>query len=82
MGVLFLMWNVPYVIALWNPVHFRVSLYEAVVMQAIGLAGETAIYFMLPAVYAIARASIARFALFDGLGLVALLAAAWITRRS
>lgn len=80
-GVLFLMWNVPYAVALWHPVRYRVSLYEALVMQTIGLAGETVIFFLLPVAHVVARASIARFILFDALGLVALLAAAWLTHK-
>ena len=43
MGVLFLMWNVPYAVALWHPVRYRMSLYEAITMQAIGLIGESLI---------------------------------------
>ena len=29
LGVLFVMWNVPYAVARWHPVHQRISLYEA-----------------------------------------------------
>lgn len=39
-AVLFLMWNVPYVVALVNPVKYRISLFEAIAMQTIGLVGE------------------------------------------
>ncbi len=78
-GVLFLMWSVPYLVAFWDPLKHRVSLYEAVAMQAIGLAGETLILLGLPEGHEALRASIARFILFDGLGLGALIAAAWIT---
>jgi hypothetical protein len=39
LGLLFVMWNVPYAFALANPARNRVSLIEAVVMQAIGLIG-------------------------------------------
>ena len=35
MGVLFLMWNVPYGIAVLDPVRHRLSLYEALAMQAL-----------------------------------------------
>ncbi len=80
MGVLFLMWNVPYAVALWNPVRYRISLYEAVVMQAIGLVGEILILVSLPQGYALAAQSITRFIYFDGAGLVSLLAAVWVTR--
>lgn len=81
-GVLFLMWNVPYALALWHPARYRLALSLAVAMQAIGLVGETFIYLSLPGVHAVARGSIARFILFDGLGLLALLIAAWFGRAS
>ena len=80
MAVLFLMWNVPYAVALWNPLRYRISLYEAVAMQSIGLIGETIIYLTLPDIHFQARAAIWRFILFDGLGLLALLAAGLLTR--
>lgn len=81
-AVLFLMWNVPYVVALINPVKYRVSLYEAVTMQSLGLVGESIIFWTLPAEHIVLRGSILRFILFDGAGLVALIAAAWISKTS
>lgn len=80
MGVLFIMWNVPYALATWNPLRFRVSMYEALAMQSIGFAGETLIYLSLPAVHALARGSIGRFMLFDGAGVLLLLLAVIILR--
>lgn len=77
MGVLFLMWNVPYAVALWHPVRFRVALAEALAMQSIGLLGESLILVSLPPVHSLARMSIARFIAFDAAGLLLLLAAAW-----
>ena len=79
LGVLFLMWNVPYAVALWHPVRHRDFLFAALVMQAIGLVGETLIYATLPGTSAVLRASILRFIVFDGLGLLALAVAAWLT---
>jgi len=79
-AVLFLMWNVPYVVALWHPQRHRLSLYEASVMQALGTAGETAIFGMLPAGLPAARTALMRFILFDGGGFLVLLAAVWLTR--
>jgi len=67
-------------VALWNPARHRTVLYIAIAMQTIGLVGETWIYLSLPPVHAAARASIMRFIIFDGLGLLALLAAVWISR--
>lgn len=80
MGVLFLMWNVPYMVAVVNPKKHRISLFEAIAMQTIGLAGETLIYLSLPEAHAIARGSVMRFIIFDAGGLAALCLAAWITR--
>ena len=79
-GVLFLMWNIPYIVALWNPVKYRISLFEALVMQSIGLVGEAILYLSLPEVNTLLRGSIMRFIVFDALGLVLLVLAAWITR--
>ncbi len=80
LGVLFLMWNVPYLVAAWQPQQHRLSLAEAVAMQAIGVIGETAIWLALPLEHAVVRLSLLRFILFDSAGLVFLLAAAWVTR--
>lgn len=77
-GVLFLMWNVPYAVALWHPVRFRVALAEALAMQSIGLLGESLIFAALPPANLLARTSIARFIGFDAAGLLLLLAAAWV----
>jgi hypothetical protein len=81
-GVLFLMWNVPYVFAIWDPIHNRVSVIQAAVMQAIGVFGESFILAGLPAGHINLRAAIGRFIIFDGVGLIAILAAIWITRSS
>jgi hypothetical protein len=80
-GVLFLMWNVPYALALWQPVKNRVSLGEAVVMQTIGVIGEAFILGALPATESVLRASIFRFVGFDSLGLLCLAAAAGLVYR-
>ena len=80
-GILFIMWNVPYAVALWNPVRYRISLYEALAMQVIGLTGEILIFISLPITFSLARASILRFIAFDALSLLALIVAALITRK-
>ena len=77
MGLLFLMWNVPYLVALVNPVRHRTSLGEAVAMQAIGLAGESLIFWSMAGGHPVARSTILRFAGFDGAGLLLLLLAMW-----
>jgi hypothetical protein len=79
LGLLFLMWNVPYAVALWNPVRRRTALYEALVMQAIGVAGETLLLLTFPAGHAAIQGSVQRFILFDGSGLVLLILATWVT---
>ncbi|MBU1682923.1 hypothetical protein KJ742_03175, partial [Patescibacteria group bacterium] len=43
LGLLFVMWNVPYGFACVHPVKYRTSLIEALIMQTIGLLGETLI---------------------------------------
>jgi hypothetical protein len=81
MGVLFLMWNVPYAVALWHPLRYRISLYEASAMQAIGLVGESIILISLPPAHATLQASLLRFIAFDGAGLILLLLAIWLVHR-
>lgn len=78
MGLLFLMWNVPYVFAVSNPIARRTSLIEAVIMQAIGVVGESAILGTLPPEHWALRDTALRFIAFDGGGLVLLLIGLWI----
>ena len=75
-AVLFLMWNVPYAVALWHPRRHRLALWQAVAMQALGVIGETLIWQQLPAAHAVLRGSLLRFILFDAGGLVVLCVAA------
>jgi len=81
LGLLFLMWNVPYAVALWQPVNHRLSLIEAILMQAIGAIGETLILISFPAGHETIYASVIRFILFDATGLVLLLLAAFLSAR-
>jgi len=82
LGILFLMWNVPYAVALWNPPRNRRSLYEVITMQAIGFGGETLLLLTLPAGHALVSAAVERFMLFDGWGLVLLVLAAWAAKNN
>jgi hypothetical protein len=82
LGVLFIMWNVPYAVALWQPVRQRISLWEAMAMQTIGLLGEAAIWLAVGAEHDALHAALGRFMLFDGLGVTLLLAALAISRRT
>jgi hypothetical protein len=81
MGLLFVMWNVPYVVALLHPLKYRMSLIEAVIMQGIGAAGETILLMFLPGSQPVLAGSVVRFIIFDGSGFVLLLIAFLITRR-
>jgi len=74
-AVLFLMWNIPYLLAAWHPLKNLLSLKEAALMQTTGLLGETAILLTLPAAHPLLRNSIQRFIAFDAAGLLLLLAA-------
>lgn len=77
LGLLFLMWNVPYAVAAWHPLRHRTSLIEATAMQAIGLVGETTMLSALPdAGYETLRTTGERFVRFDAAGLL-LLFLAW-----
>jgi hypothetical protein len=80
LGVLFVMWNVPYAVALLHPQKHRLSLLESVVMQSIGLAGEASLLIFSPGISAEMNRSITRFIFFDSLGLVLLLLASWFAR--
>lgn len=79
LGILFVMWNVPYAVAFTNPVVRRVSLYEAIAMQATGFVGETLLLASFPPGHLAIRETVSRFMLFDGMGLLFLILAAWIT---
>jgi hypothetical protein len=79
-GLLFLMWNVPYFVAVLDPVKNRISLYEALIMQSIGVFGETLIYLSLPSGYGVLQNSLSRFIVFDSLGLALLIMAVLVTR--
>ena len=81
-GILFLMWNVPYLVALWHPRKFRLALKIALAMQLIGLVGESLILITLPDGHALLSTSIIRFIIFDGGGLILLLGAFWILNRN
>ncbi len=79
-GILFLMWQVPYGFALYNPVKHRSALLMANLMQLIGLVGESLLLISIPQAHARLATSIRRFVIFDGGGLLLLLAALVIVR--
>ena len=75
MGVLFLMWNIPYIFAALHPVKNFISLIEAVIMQFVGVSGESLILLGLPGGHPQITTSVTRFIIFDGAGLVVLVTA-------
>jgi hypothetical protein len=52
------------------PVKYRISYFQAVIMQFIGLLGETFLWIVIPSENALIAANISRFIIFDGTGLV------------
>jgi hypothetical protein len=77
-AILFVMWNIPYLVALWNPQRNRVSLWEALAMQTVGVLGESLILLSIPSGHAVLHASLIRFITFDAAGVVALAAACFL----
>ncbi len=82
MAVLFLMWSVPYAFAIVDPYRFRISYMQAVIMQFIGLIGETALYFTLPDGHNSIMAGLFRFIVIDGLGGILLLVGFFSIKKS
>lgn len=79
-GVLFLMWNVPYVIAILHPKKYFIALVSSVIMQGIGVLGESWIYLQIHSL-PFAKSSILRFIWFDAFGLILLMAAFILIQR-
>ena len=75
LGLLFLMWAVPFIPAIVHPVKYRIAFACVLAMQVIGLLGETLMLLGLPAGHAALRATGLRFIAFDGAGLSLLLIA-------
>ena len=74
-GIFILLWVVPYPLAIRSPSRHILSFCYAVVSQAIGILGETAILLTLPPGHPSLRATGMRFILADTLGLLLLLGA-------
>jgi hypothetical protein len=74
------MWNVPHLFALQNPVRYRLALYLSLLMQFIGLIGESYILSTLPTGHVMLRNSIFRFIAFDGAGSLFLVTAYLVTK--
>jgi len=80
-AVLFVMWNIPYLAALWHPQRNRLSLWEALVMQTIGVIGESIILFSLPGGHTILDTSLLRFIMFDSAGVLCLIGAVLVSNK-
>jgi hypothetical protein len=78
-AVLFVMWNIPYLVALWQPRRHRLSLWEALAMQSVGVIGESLILFSIPAGHAVLQASLLRFIVFDAAGVALLIGAVFFS---
>ncbi len=81
-AVLFVMWNIPYLVALWNPQRHRLSLWEALAMQAVGVIGESFILLSIPAGHTVLHASLLRFIAFDASGVIVLIGAVLLSRKN
>lgn len=75
-GLLFIMWNVPYVFACINPVKYSISLLQTIIMQLLGVTGETILYLRIPdQSHHLLKESIMRFMIFDFVGFILLVMA-------
>ena len=81
LGILFLMWAVPFIPAILQPIRNRVAFTCVLAMQAIGLAGESLMMATLPAGHDALSATGWRFIVFDGAGLVLLSLGYLVTQR-
>jgi len=63
-GILFVMWNIPYLLAVVQPYRWKILVLCALLMQGIGCIGEIWIRSQLQGSYAF-RDSLLRFTLFD-----------------
>lgn len=75
LGILFLMWNATYPAVIVQPARHRLLFAVVLAQQAIGLAGEAWLWLALPEGHDALRATGLRFIVFDGAGLLALIAA-------
>jgi hypothetical protein len=79
-AILFLMWNATYPPVIWQPRRHTTLFAIVLVQQLIGLVGEVLLLRSLPAEGAALRAIGTRFVVFDGGGLVLMLAAFTVMR--
>jgi hypothetical protein len=70
-GLLFLMWNIPYAAALIHPDRWRVTLWVALIQQTIGVMGEIWIRSQAGQLIEL-QESLLKFILFDAAGILCL----------
>ena len=80
-GICFLMWNATYPPVIVHPERYRVLFGVVIAQQAIGFVGESLLLANLGTGLEVLAASVLRFAVFDGAGLVLLVIAFALTRR-
>jgi hypothetical protein len=81
LGILFLMWAVPFIPAILQPVRNRVAFTCVLAMQVIGLAGESLMMAALPPGHDALSTTGWRFIAFDGAGLALLSLGFLVTQR-
>jgi preprotein translocase subunit SecG len=79
-GILFIMWNVPYLLAILQPFRWKILVLCALLMQAIGCIGEIWIRSQLQESPAF-RDSLTRFTIFDVTGFFLLLLTIYLVNR-
>nr|AHF25151.1 hypothetical protein [uncultured bacterium Contig1772] len=79
-GICFLMWNATYPPVIVRPGKYRVLFAVMLCQQAIGLVGESLLYFSLGPDLVVLASSVMRFIVFDAAGLVALVCAFFVSR--
>ena len=70
LAIAFLMWNTTYPLVIVHPEKYRTLYVVILAQQLIGLIGETILFLTIPVGHVTLSASILRFILFDGVGLV------------
>ena len=81
MGILFLMWNLTYPAVIVQPAQQRVLFIIVLLQQMVGIAGETWLFFSLPAGHDLLAGTALRFIFFDSLGFVVLILAFLLSLR-
>lgn len=79
-GLLFIMWTVPYLFAAIRPDMERLLLFACITAQTVGVIGEALILSSIPTDFPAMQFTISRFLIFDAAGILFLLSAYLLTR--